>query len=317
MLDGLGGWTAMAEPGIERIAAAFAARARRGPGRADAVPDGRLPRLATSPRSVEAYADAGADLIELGVPFSDPLADGPVIHAAGDRGARRRRDASTAILELCERRRAPRVPVLLMVYANIVLARGSERVRRGARASRRGRGDRPRPAARGGAVAEALLRRAGLALIRSSRRRRPPSACARDRRAGAVGFVYVVSLTGVTGERGELPPELGETGRGRPRPPRTLPVAVGFGIATPEQAAAASARIADGVIIGSRLVRAVGRGGRPAPTRRVERSSAFLATRRRRPVDFRADAAARLHSRRRCSPSGRLRSRARRHGLRA
>ena len=81
--------------GIEPIAEAFArARANGRARRADAVPDGRLPDLETSRAIGLAYADAGADLIELGVPFSDPLADGPVIHAAGDRGARRRGHAA-------------------------------------------------------------------------------------------------------------------------------------------------------------------------------------------------------------------------------
>ena len=100
-------------------------RAGRRPGGADAVHDGRLPRPGDVPTAVaDAYAEAGADLVELGVPFSDPLADGPVIHAAGDpragggRDARRRARRSASGL-------AARVPVVPMVYANMVLARGA------------------------------------------------------------------------------------------------------------------------------------------------------------------------------------------------
>ncbi|KAA0265272.1 MAG: tryptophan synthase subunit alpha, partial [Acidobacteria bacterium] len=115
----------MAEPGVERIAAAFAAA--RSQGRAALMPYlmGGFPDMATSAAVIDAYADAGADLIELGAPYSDPLADGPVIQAAATRALA----AGTrleGVLELCERV-ASRVPVLPMVYANVVLTLGAER----------------------------------------------------------------------------------------------------------------------------------------------------------------------------------------------
>src|SRR6187397_42430 len=112
-----------AETGIDRIAAAFAAA--RSEGRAALMPYlmGGFPDLPTSAAVIDAYADTGADLIELGVPYSDPLADGPLIHAAGttalQAGAR-----FDAVLALCERVPA-RVPVLPMVYANVVLTLGA------------------------------------------------------------------------------------------------------------------------------------------------------------------------------------------------
>ena len=93
---------------------------------------GGFPTLDARAAVGDAYADGGADLVELGVPFSDPLADGPVIHAAGTEALRRGRDARTACSRSCAALRR-RVPVVLMCYANIVLARGAEALRRRAR----------------------------------------------------------------------------------------------------------------------------------------------------------------------------------------
>jgi tryptophan synthase alpha chain len=129
--------------GGERIAAAFdAARAQ---GRASLMPYmvGGFPDQETSRAVADAYVDSGADLIELGIPFSDPLADGPVIHAAAT-AALKAGATLESVLALCERIAAA-VPVVPMVYANMVLARGRDRARP---AARRGGGDR-RGAARG------------------------------------------------------------------------------------------------------------------------------------------------------------------------
>ena len=98
---------------------------RRRPRRADAVPDGRLPGRRELGAIGAAYADAGADLVELGVPFSDPLADGPVIHAAAHDGAGERRDRARCLE--AGARIAEHVPVVLMCYANPIYARGPER----------------------------------------------------------------------------------------------------------------------------------------------------------------------------------------------
>src|SRR5207248_8697771 len=108
--------------GVERIAEAFASA--RASGRQAALMPymmGGFPDLETSRQIAIAYADGGADLVELGVPFSDPLADGPVIHAAGT-VALRAGATTDGVLGVCETL-APRLPVVIMCYVNIVLAR--------------------------------------------------------------------------------------------------------------------------------------------------------------------------------------------------
>jgi tryptophan synthase alpha chain len=242
----------MTEPGGERIATAFAAA--RAEGRAALMPYmvGGYPDHDGSRAIAEAYVDGGADLIELGVPFSDPLADGPVIHAAATE-ALARGATLDSVLDLCSTV-AGRIPVLLMIYANMVLARGPEEFADAAVAAGAAGVIVPDLSYEEAAGFRDTFDLAGLALVPlvapttpSDRRRRICEA--------ARGFVYVVSLVGVTGERGELPPELEEL-VGAVRAESAVPAAVGFGIGNPEQAAAVS-EIADGVIIGSRLVRAV------------------------------------------------------------
>lgn len=242
----------MAEAGAERIAAAFAAA--RGEGRAALMPYlmAGFPDVETSAAVIDAYADTGADLIELGVPYSDPLADGPVIHAAATAALAAGSRFADA-LALCERVCA-RLPVLPMVYANVVLTLGPERFAAALeRAGAAGAIVPDLPPGEDDSVAAALTER-GLAPIGFVT---PTTAPERLRRiaAGAVGFTYVVALTGVTGERDELPPELADL-VAAVRAASPAPAAVGFGIGTPEHAAAVGA-IADGVIIGTRLVRAV------------------------------------------------------------
>lgn len=220
---------------------------------------GGYPSIEGSVEAGLAAADAGADLLELGIPFSDPLADGPVIHAAGTEalaaGATPHR-----VLGACERL-AARVPVVLMVYANIVLTAGAQAFAlRAAAAGAAGLivPDLPHD--------EALELRAacdmeGLALVPLVAPTTTPERIA-EIGADARGFVYTVSLTGTTGERAELPPRLADT-VARVRASSDVPVAVGFGISTPAHARAV-AEIADGVIVGSRVVRAAGEGGAAA-----------------------------------------------------
>ena len=181
----------MAEAGgRRRIAAAFAAA--RGEGRAALMPYmmGGFPDRETSAAVAEAYADAGADLIELGVPFSDPLADGPVIHAAAT-SALAAGATLDNVLEDCAAV-AGRVPWCAMVYANMVLARGPERFAgRSPTPAPPGRSSptcRSRRAPRSGARCEA----AGLALVPLVAPTTPPER-RRQICAAARGFVYVVS----------------------------------------------------------------------------------------------------------------------------
>jgi tryptophan synthase alpha chain len=234
--------------GIERIAAAFAAT----DGHAALMPYlmGGFPDLDASLAIGEAYADGGADLVELGVPFSDPLADGPVIHAAGTRAL-----ASGAtvpkVIELASGL-AERVPVILMCYANLVMARGVERF-----------ADELANANVSGLIIPdlpleespptlAACDAAGIALVPLVAPTTPEERLERIG-AQARGFIYAVSVTGTTGERAELDPGSLLT---RVRAHAAVPVALGFGIGTPAQAAAVAAAGADGVIVGSRLVRA-------------------------------------------------------------
>jgi tryptophan synthase alpha chain len=238
--------------GLERIAAAFAAT----DGRAALMPYlmGGFPDLEASRAIGEAYADGGADLVELGVPFSDPLADGPVIHAAGTQ-ALAAGATIPAVLEL-GRALAERVPVILMCYSNLVLARGVERF-----------ADELEKANVSGLIipdlpleeAPAILAAcdaAGIALVPLAA---PTSPEDRLERIGAQarGFVYTVSSTGTTGERAEV--DAGDV-LARMKAHTDVPVALGFGISSPEQAAAAAAAGADGVIVGTRLVRAAAEG---------------------------------------------------------
>jgi tryptophan synthase alpha chain len=238
--------------GVERIASAF--EVARDEGLAALMPYmmGAFPDRETSLAIADAYADSGADLVELGIPFSDPLADGPVIHAAATRALAEGATFASA-LAACERI-ADRVPVVVMAYANMALAHPpAELAGMLVDAGAAGAIVPDLPQEEGADVA-AALRESGLALVPLVAPNTPPerrkSIC-----SGAEGFVYVVSDTRVTGERDELPSGLTDL-VAAVRSDAAVPAAVGFGIGTPDQAAAVG-EIADGVIIGSRLVRLV------------------------------------------------------------
>ena len=256
--------------GEARIAQAFAGHGRR----AAFMPYlmGGHPDIETSRACMQAAAGSGADLIELGVPFSDPLADGPVIHAAGTE-ALAAGVTPDAVFGVCESV-AHRVPVMLMVYANIVLNVGiQEYPRRAAAAGAAGLiiPDLPHDEA---AELTRSCQDAGIVLVPLVAPTTPEARMAEIGR-GARGFVYAVSLTGTTGEREGLPPEL-HAMVDRVKAATAAPVAVGFGISTPAQASAV-ADLADGVIVGSRVVRAAGEGGPEAVGEVVGELAAALA----------------------------------------
>src|SRR3954453_18953655 len=244
--------TEMVAAGVGRIKQAF--EVAHSEGRAALMPYmmGGFPDLETSRAIADAYADSGADLVELGVPFSDPLADGPVIHAAGTR-ALAAGASLEGVLEICERL-AARVPVVPMVYANMALSRGADEFAALlAAAGASGAIVPDLPLGEADELGDALSR-SGIAPVPLVAPTTPPE---RRRRIceRATGFVYLVSDTRVTGERADLPAGLAGLVEAV-RAESTVPVAVGFGIGTPGQAAAVG-RIADGVIIGTRLGRAV------------------------------------------------------------
>ncbi|MBV9192695.1 MAG: tryptophan synthase subunit alpha [Solirubrobacterales bacterium] len=247
--------------GGERIAEAFAS-ARADGRRAALMPYlmGGFPDLEASREVGLAYADAGADLVELGVPFSDPLADGPVIHAAAVsalRGGARFDGVLGAARAI-----ARRVPVVLMCYSNLIYVRGIDRFADALVAAGLSGVIVPDlPVDEAAEILEACDQR-GLALVPLVAPTTPADRLARIG-AQARGFLYTVSLTGTTGERaavdGELPQVIA-----RAAAVTDVPVAVGFGIGTPDQAAAAAAAGADGVIVGTRLVRAAAEAQDPA-----------------------------------------------------
>jgi tryptophan synthase alpha chain len=236
--------------GVERLAEAFASSGKR----AALMPYvmGGFPTLAESLRIGEACVRAGADVIELGVPYSDPLADGPVIHAAGTRALAAGANLA-GVLEVA-RALSASVPVVLMCYANMVFAPGVEAfVERLARSGACGlivpdlpQGEAPEVLA----ACDAL----GLALVPLVAPTTTPERMAMIG-ADARGFLYTVSVVGTTGERGALADSLAQTLE-RAKAATAAPVALGFGIATPEQARQAADAGADGVIVGTRLVRA-------------------------------------------------------------
>ena len=246
--------------GEGRIRVAF--QQARDDGRAALMPYmmGCFPDHDSSLAIADAYAEAGADLIELGIPFSDPLADGPTIHAAATRALEEGANVERA-LEICAAV-ADRLPVVLMVYANMVLAHGgAERFASHAAAAGAAGAIVPDlPLGEAEEIREAFSA-AGLALVPLVA---PTTTAERLGRICAVarGFVYVVSTVGTTGERDDLPQGLADLVAAT-KAEAEVPVAVGFGIGTPQQAAAVG-RIADGVIIGSRLVRAAEEAGSPA-----------------------------------------------------
>lgn len=243
---------------IERIAAAF----ERSGKRAALMPYlmGGFPSLDESARIGRACVAAGADLLELGVPYSDPLADGPLIHEAGTRALAAGASLG-GVLEVA-RALAPSVPVVLMCYANMVFAPGvGAFVERLARTGASGLIVPDLPLEEAEEVLAACDAR-GLALVPLVAPTTPPE---RLERIGtrARGFLYTVSVIGTTGERAALSNRLSEIVAAA-KGATDVPVALGFGISTPAQAAQAAAAGADGVIVGTRLVRAAGESHDPA-----------------------------------------------------
>jgi tryptophan synthase alpha chain len=244
--------------GLDRIAAAFAGSGKR----AAFMPYlmGGFPDQERALAIGQAYADGGADLVELGIPFSDPLADGPVVHAAGT-VALRAGATVERVLELGAAL-APRLPVVAMTYMNIVYARGIDTFAAALEdAGISGLIVPDLPLEEAPPVLEACDAH-GIALVPLVAPTTPDDRLAQIG-ARARGFVYTVSLSGTTGERAALAETL-EGLVARTAAHTDVPVAVGFGISTPEQAADAAAAGAQGVIVGSRLVRAAAEADDPA-----------------------------------------------------
>ncbi len=218
------------------------------------------PDLETTEALIQTIAAAGADLIELGIPFSDPTAEGPVIQAANQR-ALMGGVTTDKIFEMVHRVRSRvNVPLVFMTYANVVFSYGTDRfLKAAAEVGVDGiiLPDVPFEEKEDFAPA---CRKCGLDLISlvapTSNRR--VSMIAKE----AEGFIYCVSSLGVTGMRSEITSDVDAMVK-LIREATDLPVAVGFGISMPEQAAQ-MAQKADGVIVGSAIVKLVGQYGRDA-----------------------------------------------------
>lgn len=208
------------------------------------------PDLAASLRLLRELPAAGADVIEVGVPFSDPLADGPIIQASSQRALAQGMTLQGTLDLVAEAR--PTVPVVLFSYLNPLLAAGPDVLERAAAAGVHGvlvtdlpvGADPPR---------EAWLGEGPLEFVRLVAPTTPPARMAEIARHGR-GFVYLISRLGVTGVQESLPAELPATVAAL-KAVCDLPVCVGFGISRPEHARAVGA-VADGVVVGSALVRA-------------------------------------------------------------
>jgi tryptophan synthase alpha chain len=204
---------------------------------------------------VPALVEAGADLIELGIPFSDPLADGATIQAASQQALNNGVTLSLCLEQAAAlRARGVRAPLVMMGYYNPILQMGVEEF--AAQAAAAGVSglivpDLPPEEADG---LRRAVRQQGIDMIFLVA---PTSDDGRLRMVAeySSGFLYLVSLTGVTGARDHLPPDL-ESFVTRARQATGLPLAVGFGISSPAQAARV-ARLADGVIVGSALIKAI------------------------------------------------------------
>jgi tryptophan synthase alpha chain len=230
------------------------------------------PDLDTTLAVLDALTQAGVDLIELGIPYGDPLADGPTIAAAGQRALANGIVFADSLELAAQARARGAAPILFFTYVNPVDRYGAERFARAAR-----------DAGAAGAIVPDVpleeldafappLRAAGLAIPLLIAPTTPPARAARIA-AASTGFVYLVSRLGVTGARREPDVAWATSELERLRTTTQLPLAVGFGISTPAHVAAVGA-VADGVVVGSALIDAYA-GSRGAEAAR--KAGAFAA----------------------------------------
>jgi tryptophan synthase alpha chain len=210
------------------------------------------PDLALTERLVPRMAAAGADIIELGIPFSDPMADGPTIQLSSERALAGGANLKSILAMVKNIRQECEVPILLMGYFNPVLAFGLELFCREAAAA----GvdavllvDLPPEEA---AELVFFTKKQGIDFIPLLTPTSDSSRITKIKTCGS-GFIYYVSVAGVTGARSSVAADIG-TMVEKIRSEAALPVAVGFGISTPEQAGSV-AKLADGVVVGSALVK--------------------------------------------------------------
>jgi tryptophan synthase alpha chain len=213
------------------------------------------PDLATTKTLILEMEKAGCDIIELGAPFSDPLADGPTIQKAAIRSLKNRTSIADVLGLIADVRKTSRIPLILMTYYNLIFKYGEERfVRDAAAAGLDGIILPDLPPEEAGTLIP-LAKKAGLDTIFLLA---PTSTDDRIKLVSKVsqGFVYYVSLTGVTGARTDIQHSVKDSLQ-RIKAITDKPVAVGFGISSPDQAAQVALWGADGVIVGSALVKVI------------------------------------------------------------
>ncbi|MBM3132451.1 MAG: tryptophan synthase subunit alpha [Chloroflexi bacterium] len=212
------------------------------------------PNVEATLKIVPALVENGCDIIELGIPFSDPLADGPIIQKSSFEALQKGVTPEKCLEVARTLRRQVDVPLIFMGYYNPILHYGLEPFCRDCGAAGIDGFIIPDLPPEEGSDLEKIARRHGIDLIYLL------APTSNDERIGIVaersrGFIYLVSLTGVTGSGADLPPEL-EDFVNRVRKKTTKPLCVGFGIATPEQARRV-AQVADGIIVGSRIIKLI------------------------------------------------------------
>lgn len=221
------------------------------------------PDLETTAAAVRAAAKGGADLIELGIPFSDPTAEGPVIQGANLRALKGGVTTDKVFQLVGELRQDVTIPLVFMTYANVIYSYGAERFLRNC--AEAGIDGLILPDLPFEEKEEFLTpcRKYGVDLISMI----APTSASRVAMIAreAEGFLYLVSSLGVTGERSEISTDLTAIVK-TVRENTAIPCAVGFGISTPEQARAMAA-LSDGAIVGSAIVRIVEEYGKEAPER--------------------------------------------------
>jgi tryptophan synthase alpha chain len=248
------------------ISEAFAARRSRGQAALVPYVTAGYPERDSTAALLEALVDEGADVLELGIPFSDPLADGPTIQKSSFASLEKGTTVARVFEDLAAFRARRRAPVVLFTYLNPVLRYGLTQFLSDAEsAGAAGLLLTDLPAGSDPGIEDEVVA-SSLDLIRlvapTTPLERVPEVA-----AGGSGFLYYISRTGVTGARSELRQELAAE-LDRLRAAVDLPVAVGFGISTPEQAAAVGS-VADGVVVGSAVIQALDRGGTPEAARFV------------------------------------------------
>ncbi|MFH1387445.1 MAG: tryptophan synthase subunit alpha [bacterium] len=206
------------------------------------------PNLATTEKLIYQLEKAGADIIELGIPFSDPLADGPIIQASHQRALKKNTSLTEAFKLVGKVRKKTNVPICFMLSYNLIVKYGEEKFYADCAKYKVNGVVVPDLSGEEGQGSEVKGQVEQIAFVS------PTSGEERikERVGKALGFIYLISVTGITGKRKDLPADLGEL-VAKIRKYTNLPIAIGFGISTPAQAAAA-AKLADGVIVGSALV---------------------------------------------------------------